>query len=124
MAAAIGCVYFEKHFTLDREDTGPDHAASLDSKGFAEYILAIRESFLILGSENPSLSKAELDMSKTSRKSLHLRFDLKRGHRLAEDDFVLLRPGSGLLYSDLPTFLGRTLIRDVTANEIFDSSMI
>jgi len=124
MAAALGCIYFEKHFTLDRTDTGPDHAASLDSRGFEKYILDLRESFLILGSENPCLSPAELDMSRTSRKSLHLRLDLKQGHVLTEGDFILLRPGTGSLYSVLPSLLGRTLTRDVTANEIFDSTMV
>lgn len=39
------CVMLEKHLTYDRNAKGPDHAASLDPGGFAEYVTQAREDW-------------------------------------------------------------------------------
>lgn len=39
------CVMLEKHLTYDRSAKGPDHAASLDPDGFAEYVKQAREGW-------------------------------------------------------------------------------
>jgi sialic acid synthase SpsE len=49
-AVLAGASLVEKHFTLDREQEGPDHRLSADPAGLREMIAGIREAEVILGS--------------------------------------------------------------------------
>ncbi len=49
MAAALGAVFFEKHFTLDVNLPGPDHWFSEDPDGLTEWVRAIRNAETMLG---------------------------------------------------------------------------
>ena len=48
-AVALGATIIEKHFTLDRKMTGPDHAASLEPNELKAMVDAIRNIELALG---------------------------------------------------------------------------
>ena len=48
-AVALGAAALEKHVTLDRERPGPDHAASADAAGFADYVAQVRAAHAALG---------------------------------------------------------------------------
>jgi sialic acid synthase SpsE len=109
MAIAIGATYFEKHFTLDKTDSGPDHAASLEPEEFKKYVLDIETGFKALGSEEFIRTAGEESMAKTSRKSLHYSRDLEVGNILGISDLVLLRPGTGMMWSECEKFLDRAL---------------
>jgi sialic acid synthase SpsE len=109
MAIAIGATYFEKHFTLDKTDSGPDHAASLEPEEFKKYVLDIETGFKALGSAEFIRTAGEESMAKTSRKSLHYSRDLEVGNVLGISDLVLLRPGTGMMWSECEKFLDRTL---------------
>ena len=109
MAIAIGATYFEKHFTLDKTDSGPDHAASLEPEEFKKYVLDIEAGFKALGSAEFVRTAGEEGMAKTSRKSLHYSRDLEVGNILGISDLVLLRPGTGVMWSECEKFLERAL---------------
>ena len=49
-ATALGATVVEKHFTLDRNMDGPDHAASIEPDELAAMVRGIRETELALGS--------------------------------------------------------------------------
>lgn len=49
VAAARGAVMIEKHFTLDRRQSGPDHAMSLDQQRFTMMVGQIRAVETMLG---------------------------------------------------------------------------
>lgn len=109
MAIAIGATYFEKHFTIDKTDSGPDHAASLEPEEFKKYVLEIEKGFKALGSAEFIRTLGEEDMAKTSRKSLHYSRNLEVGNKLSINDLVLLRPGTGMMWREYENFLGREL---------------
>lgn len=109
MAIAIGATYFEKHFTLDKTDSGPDHAASLEPEEFKKYVLDIETGFKALGSQEFIRTAGEESMAETSRKSLHYSRDLEVGNILGISDLVLLRPGTGMMWSECEKFLDRAL---------------
>ena len=48
-------------------------------------------------------------MAKTSRKSLHYSRDLEVGNILGISDLVLLRPGTGMMWSEREKFLDKAL---------------
>jgi len=114
MAIAIGATYFEKHFTLGKSDSGPDHAASLEPEEFKRYAVDIETGFKALGSAEFKSTAGEVGMAKTSRKSLHYSRDLETGHILDINDLVLLRPGTGIMWSECEKFLDKALKQKVT----------
>ena len=113
LALAKGSSYFEKHLTLDKTQAGPDHIASLDAREFKEYVVAIKHAAKILGSSKKDVQPEELDMRKTSRKSLHFCRNICKGEKLQREDMFLSRPGHGIYTKDINDLLGKELLCDV-----------
>jgi sialic acid synthase SpsE len=107
MSVAMGCRVIEKHITINKEDVGPDHAASLNLSEFAEYCSEIRDSESALGDGSFFRTEQESLMASTSRKSLHLNTSLLKGEILEEQHLILMRPGSGLFWSQKNEILGK-----------------
>ena len=60
-ALTLGACIIERHFTLDRNMEGPDHAASLEYKEFKTLIQGIREVEMAIGSKDKrKLSQGEM----------------------------------------------------------------
>jgi N-acetylneuraminate synthase/N,N'-diacetyllegionaminate synthase len=117
-AAARGAAIIEKHLTLDTTLAGPDHRASLDPPAFAAMVRAIRNVESALGDGVKRPMPSESDTRRVARKSLVAARALGAGRRLAVEDVVVKRPGTGIPPGDLPRALGRTLTRDVAADEV------
>lgn len=112
-AVALGAALVEKHITMDRGQPGPDHRASADPAGFAEYVTAIRTVEEALGDGVKRSQPVEEDVRVAARRSWHTVRDLAGGHVLDESDVVLVRPAVGLEPSR--PLAGRRLARDVDA---------
>lgn len=117
IAFGLGARVFEKHYTYDKKANGPDHAASADILDFKNYVTAIRNSELALGSNLFERSAAENSMAKTSRKSLHFKHDMKAGAIIEEIDIKLIRPGDGYFWDQRNLFMGKKLLMDVFEND-------
>jgi len=118
MAVAMGCTYFEKHLTLNHEDTGPDHAASLVPSEFSRYVSDIKSSFTAIGSSHAQKSVKELQMASVSRKSLHYKSAKLKGALIQECDLSLMRPGTGMVWDEKDLILGKKLTRNVSALDL------
>jgi N,N'-diacetyllegionaminate synthase len=124
MAIAMGASVIERHITLDRADVGPDHFASDSEPEFRRYVQAIRDASIRMGSPAFICSPAERSMALTSRKSLHLVASRPSGWTLSEDDLVLRRPGSGLMWSERSQVVGRQLLQDTPTGAQISASDI
>ncbi|KKL71833.1 hypothetical protein LCGC14_2090940, partial [marine sediment metagenome] len=60
VAALFGAIAIEKHVTLDRSMRGPDHGASLESRGLELTIKYIKSGLKSLGSKEKIVTKEEL----------------------------------------------------------------
>lgn len=112
-AAALGACMIEKHFTLDRSATGPDHAASLEPAGLADLAAALRASASAIGDGVKRPVAAELENMPAVRRSVAASADLPAGSVLTRSALVALRPGTGIPAGRLEELVGRTLARDV-----------
>jgi N-acetylneuraminate synthase len=65
-ALALGATHFERHYTLDRTWTGPDHAASLEWTGMSHLARDLRNVALSLAAKREDI----LDIEKVQRKKL------------------------------------------------------
>lgn len=117
MAVAMGAVIIEKHFTLDRNLPGPDHAASLEPNELSDMIADIRSVELALGSAEKKPTKVEMEVRKAARRSITLNRDVRAGESITREDLVLLRPGTGISPRNLPEVIGRTTRSDMVAGE-------
>lgn len=113
LAVAAGAVVLEKHLTHNRAAPGPDHAASLEPRGFAAYVAAVRRASAMLGPIRKICTPLERDVQHVSRQSLCAARDLPVGHVLTRDDLVIKRPGTGLPAAQLQAVLGQRLSRPV-----------
>jgi N,N'-diacetyllegionaminate synthase len=95
-AVALGAAMIEKHLTLDRTMTGPDHAASLEPEQFAALVEGVRSTEAALGSGRKEPVEAERPIAAVARRSLHWRRSLPPGHVITDDDLIALRPGTGV----------------------------
>lgn len=119
-AVTLGATVVEKHLTLDREQTGPDHAASLDPKGFAELVTGIRTVEAALGAPDKGPTPVEEDVRRVARRSLVAARDLAPGRPIREGDLIALRPGDGMTPAQLWDWIGRAPIRPYLAGERFE----
>jgi N,N'-diacetyllegionaminate synthase len=119
-AVALGATVIEKHFTMDKNAPGPDHAASLTPDELAEMVRQIRTVERALGSFEKKPSASELEVRSLVRRSISVAHNVPVGTRLSMDDIVLLRPANGLSPSVIDDVIGRTVNRNLKANELLD----
>jgi N,N'-diacetyllegionaminate synthase len=117
-AIALGACIIEKHFTLDREMAGWDHAISADPAELRTIVEEGRNVFAALGGSTRLVTEAEIEKRQKFRRSLVARRALDRGHVIAEDDLDAKRPGSGISPDEMRYVLGRKLADAVTADQV------
>jgi len=111
MAAAIsvclGAVVIEKHFTLDKNLSGPDHLASSTPVEFSQMIEHVRIAENMLGNSFKERQPEEDAMANTSRKSISINKAIRSGNKLKGEDLTLIRPGTGIPSKFLNYFEGK-----------------
>ena len=96
-AVALGARIIERHFTLDRNMEGPDHAASLEPKEFKKLVEGIREVEVALGDGSEKrISQGEMINRENLGKSLVASRPIKSGTILKKEHISVRSPGQGL----------------------------
>lgn len=111
-AVALGAVFIEKHFTLDRTAGGTDAAFSLEP---AEMKLLVEESLRAwqgLGEVRHGPTEKE-KASLRHRRSLYVVEDIAAGEVLTAANVRAIRPGLGLPPKHYEAVLGRCAGRDL-----------
>ena len=78
----------------------------------------VEEVFSSLGSGTNILQPEEVEMANVSRKSLHAAQKIQAGTRIELEDLVLLRPGTGIMWSDRNLLIGRATRRTIGQGEM------
>ncbi len=124
-AVAAGARVIEKHFTLDRNQAGPDHLLSMDPSGFAAMTASIREVETALTTTRKAFVPSwEEETRQKGRKSVVAARELPAGTVLHASDLNLKRPGVGispLHYHELP---GRKLKNAVETDQTITWDML
>ena len=125
-AIAMGISVIERHFTLDRNMEGPDHAASLEFDEFSRLVSGVREVDAALGSDSEErpLSQGEMINRENLAKSLMSSRPLKAGITISSDDITIKSPGQGISPQHYNDLIGKTLTRDMDAEDFFYHSDI
>jgi len=124
IAAALGAVVLEKHFTIDRNLSGPDHKASLELDELACMIKEIRNVEKILGSYDKKPTKSEERIMKIVRKSIIANKEIEKGSIIKDDMIIIKRPGTGLKPIYIDKIVGRKAKRKIDKDELFQLDMV
>lgn len=118
-AIALGASVIERHLTLDRRMTGPDHNSSLDPAGFLAYARSLRRAEASLGSRRKRPHGGELENMTGMRRSICASRDIPARTVLTEEHLAHKRPGNGLppTLANIKRVVGRKTRQAVAADE-------
>lgn len=119
-AAALGATVIEKHLTLDRTMSGPDHAASLEPDEMRALVSAVRETTEALGGAEKAPDLVEAGVRAVARRSLHCARALSPEVPVGDGDLVALRPGEGMPPAMVWDWIGRRPARHYEMGELFE----
>ena len=116
-AVAMGAEIIEKHFTLDRNMTGPDHKASLEPAELKLMVQQIRNIEAALGDGIKRPNKSEAENAKVVLKSILAKCPIKKGDLLTEDNLVVKRSSSGISAAYWDIVVGTRALCDYEIDE-------
>lgn len=119
-AVARGARIIEKHFTLDRNMPGPDHAASLEPAELTQMIRSIRNVELALGSPLKRPVAEELPNIPIARRSIIAARRIEAGEVFTADALTWKRPGQGVSPLEYWDLLGRKARRAFERDELIE----
>jgi len=116
-AIALGACLIEKHFTLDKQMDGWDHAISADPIELRTIVNEGLNIFNALGGTVRHICAAEISKRQSFRRCLVAKQSLKKGEKLQLDHLDFKRPGKGINPDELSYVIGRTINRDIQIDE-------
>lgn len=91
-AIALGALFFEKHFTDDNNNDGPDHKFAMNPSTWREMVDRSYELYSALGDGNKRIEDNEKDSLIVQRRSIRAVDDLPVGTIITEKYLEFLRP--------------------------------
>lgn len=122
-AAALGADIIEKHFTLDNNMQGPDHALSTTPRDFKLMVDCIHEAHEAIGTNEKRPIEPD-EFIPLIRRSLTAKRLIPKGSTLTAEMFAFKRPGLGINPGDFDKLMGRTTNQDIPADVAITWSML
>jgi len=94
-AVALGAKVIEKHVTLSRDQTGPDHNFALTFTELKQLIKEIKNIEQALGRKNYQPGTWERERIQRARRNAYTTTEIPAGTIIQEDQFSFLRPNCG-----------------------------
>jgi sialic acid synthase SpsE len=133
VAARMGALVIEKHFTLDKSLPGNDHYHAMDPNDLRKFIDNTRTENSELdpsiavqlgGERKKRCIEAEEGARLNARRSVVAKRDIRAGEIISMDMVTFKRPGTGLSPKDLDVILGTTAKRDIAADTILTEEIL
>ena len=123
VAASLGAVMIEKHFTLDRKMPGVDQSISMQPEDLRELKSDILNVRKILGDNEKIIQKSEISVKQSARRSLVARVDIPLGTPLQPEMLACKRPGTGISPGELGRVLGKPAKVALSAEQVITWEM-
>lgn len=118
VAVTLGACAVEKHFTISRDQVGPDHPFALEPGELTSMVAAIRDAEAALGSSVKRATASEAELFRLGRRSLVAARDVAAGGVITRADIAIKRPGLGIPVDALDQVIGRHVTHDVAQDEV------
>ena len=123
-AVSKGASIIEKHVTLNKNLSGPDHKMSYTVNELKVLVKKIRDLEKILGIDKKIFSKNEINIRKMARKSIVAKNNIKKGSTIQRKDICFKRPGIGISPMKIKNILGKKIKVNLTKNKIIKKTYI
>lgn len=117
-AVSLGACMIEKHFTLNRRLSGPDHPFALEPDELKIMIKAIRDTEKSLGSGIKKRSASEEELYRLGRRSLVANCNIPKGTKVTRQMLGIKRPGYGIHPKMISIVIGRIARTNIKADDI------
>jgi len=119
-AVAMGACVIEKHFTLDKNMSGPDHKASITPRELSKLVKSIRKVEKALGSKRKYPVSIEMHNRKVVRKSIVASKSIKKGEIFTKENLALKRAGHGISSVLWDQILGKLAKKKFEKDELIE----
>ena len=120
-AVAKGAKIIEKHFTLNSNQKGPDHKASIEPSELKKLVKNIREVECSLGMKKKFITKSEEKNINVIRKVIVAKTNIKKGDLFSNKNLIIKRAGRGLSSINLWKLFGKQAKRNFKKDEVIQS---
>jgi len=117
-AVSMGATIIEKHFTLNRNLTGPDHSASLEPSELKSLVKKIRNIELAMGDGIKRPAPCEIKNIPVVRKSVVAKDSIKKGDLFTNENLTVKRPGQGVSPMKWKKIVGKRSNKDYLPDEL------
>jgi N,N'-diacetyllegionaminate synthase len=117
-AVSLGAVMIEKHFTLDKTMSGPDHDASLGPEELESMVKAIRTVEKALGDGIKKPSNSERKNIEIARKSIVAKTEIRQGDIFSTENLTVKRPANGISPMKWHEVIGSKATKDYHEDDI------
>jgi len=118
-AIPMGAKIVEKHFTINKDDEGPDHAASLSPTELIDFIKTVRRVDEYMGSSVKEPTPSEFGTRKSLQKCLVANKDINKGDLYSKENLTAKRTGGeGISPIQYDKLIGKEAHRNFKMNEI------
>jgi N,N'-diacetyllegionaminate synthase len=121
LSVGFGATIVEKHFTMDKSLSGPDHMFALDPDELKLMIDSIRNADAAKGNSIKQVLNVELELQKFATRSIQATKNISKGDILFEgENFDILRPGNrirGLDAKFLDIVNGKKATKDISIGD-------
>lgn len=124
MAVSMGASLLEKHMTLARTMSGPDHGFSLEPTDFGKLVAEIRRVEGALGDGRKEPLPEEKPIMDVARKSLFAARRIEADSTIGEADLIALRPANGLSPMEAHRLIGHVARQTVEAGQMMQLDMV
>jgi sialic acid synthase SpsE len=125
-AIALGAQLLEKHFTLDRTRSGPDHPFAIEPGELKELVAHVRDVEAALGDgvkRGPS-DEERVEMYAKARRSVVAAAAIPKGTRITRDMLTIKRPGHGIAPKLIDALVGRVAMTDIEDDDVVTWEML
>ena len=118
IAASKGAKIIEKHFTLSKNMSGPDHKASLEPSEFKKMVEYLRIFEVMNGDGQKKIQKCELKNINIARKSIVAKKFIKKNEIFSYLNLTTKRPGNGLSPMKISSLINRKAKNNFKPDEL------
>ena len=123
VAASLGAVMIEKHFTTDRNLPGVDQSISIEPQELKNLKAELVHINQILGDDEKRIQPSEVPVKLSARRSLVARMDIAAGTLLTAEMIAFKRPGIGIPPAELDRVIGKTCRQDLKEEQVLTWDM-
>ena len=117
-AVAMGATVIEKHITLNKNLSGPDHKASITEQELRKMIEGIKRIEIALGDGIKKATPSEKKNIKIARNSIVAVRYIKRGEKFTNKNLGIKRPGNGISPMKLFKVIGKKAKKNFIQDEL------